>query len=307
MNVVKITPRMAELWLKHNHVNRNLDIKRVKRYAREMVAGRWLLNPGAVISFSTTGALIDGQHRLSAIVEAKVPISMYVATNVEGEVQVVMDKGRPRKVSDNLHMFHGVDRKYASKVSTMSRYILAYELGIWEPPNEADALDVWNRYEGSFRWLFEIATALPWNKGGYYGAPMIFAHSKEPVKTSEFHEAMVICRPHADKTPMAALFKLLSSPKLRTGGMKGFQMSLIVLNALCDFVIKGESAKRRNLYISTVGFDELKRRWGMTSKRGDGSCSYQNCPCTPMDSIDFCWIHKNWGSKHGKLTKKDQI
>ena len=276
MNVVTITPRMAELWLKHNHVNRRLDIKRVKRYAREMTSGRWLLNPSAVISFSTTGALMDGQHRLSSIVEAKIPIVMYVATGVRGEVQVVMDKGRPRKVSDNLHMFHGVERKYASRVATMSRYILAYEMGIWEPPNEADALDVWTRYEASFRWLYEIASTLPWNKGGYYGAPMIFTHNNDPERTSNFHESMVICRPHADKTPMAALFKLLNSPKLRTGGQKGFQMSLIVFNALCEYFTKGDKATRRNLYTSTVGFDELKKRWGMTSIRSDGSCAATN-------------------------------
>jgi len=47
MKVVRVTPRLAELWLKNNHVNRRLDQKRVKRYARDMVAGNWLLNPSA--------------------------------------------------------------------------------------------------------------------------------------------------------------------------------------------------------------------------------------------------------------------
>jgi len=268
-----------------------------------MVAGNWLLNPSAVIAFATTGELINGQHRLAAVKDAKVPIDMYIATNVDPGVQVVMDKGRPRKVSDNLHMFHDVPRKYASKVTTMSRYILCYEMGLWDSPNENDALDVWTRYKGSFVWLFEQASDLPWNKGGYYGAPMIYTHKHEPKRTEIFHEQMAVCRPAADDTPQAALWKVLSSPKLRTGGTRGFQMSLRVFNALVES-FQGKGATKK-LYMSTVGFDELKRRWGIVSRRYDNSCAYTNCPCTPMDGIDYCWIHKNYGTSKGKKIKKE--
>lgn len=63
MEIVKITPDMAEKWLGRNPRNRHVRQRDVVRYAQSMLAGEWLVT-GEAIKFSFDGNLIDGQHRL---------------------------------------------------------------------------------------------------------------------------------------------------------------------------------------------------------------------------------------------------
>ena len=64
-----VTPDMARTYLKSNTHNRPLDAARVSKYAADMRAGRWLVSP-ETISFDEHGVLLNGQHRLGAIVES---------------------------------------------------------------------------------------------------------------------------------------------------------------------------------------------------------------------------------------------
>jgi predicted nucleic acid-binding Zn ribbon protein len=68
-SIVYVTPEMAERWLGHNKVNRNLRNRRVDQFARDMRSGRWQLT-GEAIKFGKSGNLIDGQHRLWAVIES---------------------------------------------------------------------------------------------------------------------------------------------------------------------------------------------------------------------------------------------
>ena len=292
---VKVTHLTANVWLDKNLGNRRVDTKRVGKYARDMQEGRWKASPQDLICFDTEGKLMNGQHRLNAVVKAKVPTIFFVATDCPPELQIVMDKGRPRRVADTLHMFHNVPRQYAAKVSSITRYILAFELGLWEAPNEADAHGVWEKYQEGFIWLFEEAADTPWNKGAYYAAPLLYTFANAPGIARTFHLGLATCRPQVAPTPMATLYKVMQSPRLRTGGHKGFQMALRVFNAI---QAHSEGMAPRSLYVSTVGYDKLKREWGLVLKKFDGSCTWMNCPGTIVDSKNgHCWIHKTFGGK----------
>lgn len=96
---VVVTPEMAESWLKANTRNRKCRKSRVKIYARDMAAGNWKFSTQG-ITFGTDGSLIDGQHRLSAVVVAGVPIAMVVWFNVPPTSRSVIDIGAPRSFSD---------------------------------------------------------------------------------------------------------------------------------------------------------------------------------------------------------------
>lgn len=96
---VTVTPELAEFWLKANTRNRHVRKSRVKQYARDMAAGRWLFNTQGV-TFGTDGSLIDGQHRLSAVVLAGVPVTMVVWFNVPPASRSVIDIGVPRNLAD---------------------------------------------------------------------------------------------------------------------------------------------------------------------------------------------------------------
>lgn len=88
-----ITPEKAALYLKKNKGNYRAMVSRVvARYANDMATGRWETN-GEPIQFDSDGFLVNGQHRLAAIVRAGVPIMMLVVRGVDSSV---FDIGRNR-------------------------------------------------------------------------------------------------------------------------------------------------------------------------------------------------------------------
>lgn len=105
-----ISPATAIAWLEGNTHNRALRDSAVQRYARDMKAGRWRLTHQG-IAFGPDGKLIDGQHRLWAIVEADTPIRMMVARGVSADAQAVIDDNLPRTAVDALKLRHGVQAK----------------------------------------------------------------------------------------------------------------------------------------------------------------------------------------------------
>ena len=75
--VMFITPELASEMLQRNTNNRDIRTNHVNRIADEMRAGRWSLTHQG-IAFNCDGTLIDGQHRLMAIVKSGVPQNMLV-------------------------------------------------------------------------------------------------------------------------------------------------------------------------------------------------------------------------------------
>lgn len=83
--MVSISPQTAKKWLEtKNAHNRPLSATRVRNYALDMKAGAWALTHQG-IAFDEHGMLIDGQHRLAAIVESGVTIVMWVWYGVTAE------------------------------------------------------------------------------------------------------------------------------------------------------------------------------------------------------------------------------
>ena len=101
---VRITPDIARKWLALNKVNRPISYNTVQTYADDMLNGRWDRKTTSCIAFSESGYLVDGQHRLSAIIVANIPVIMWVSRNV-GE-RVVFDSGRTRTLSDHMNILH---------------------------------------------------------------------------------------------------------------------------------------------------------------------------------------------------------
>lgn len=111
---VEVTPAQAAEWLKNNFVNRPLREDVVQSYARDMRNGVWVATHQGV-AFSDTNALIDGQHRLSAIVLSGLTVRMMATyglpATIEGSEMTTMDavdRGRTRSVADQLKIQHGM-------------------------------------------------------------------------------------------------------------------------------------------------------------------------------------------------------
>ena len=95
-----ITPKEAVLWLdtKNAH-NRPISQSTVERYTQEIKAGRWKSN-GQSIVFSKSGQLLNGQHRLKAVVAANKPIDCLIVWGVEDDTFDTIDDGNKRSLGD---------------------------------------------------------------------------------------------------------------------------------------------------------------------------------------------------------------
>ena len=105
--VVSITPRLAEMMLQSNTRNRALSATTAKKYAESMSRGEWMLSAQG-ISFSCNGMLIDGQHRLAAIILAERAVKCTIWFGCAADEFQVLDAGRARSPGDILSI-EGMD------------------------------------------------------------------------------------------------------------------------------------------------------------------------------------------------------
>jgi hypothetical protein len=110
---IDITPALAEKWLANNFRNRPIRQDVVKAFARDMINGVWVQTHQG-IAFNDKDDLIDGQHRLSAIVLSGVTVRMMVTfglpSQIAGKEMTTMDavdRGATRSVADQLTIQHG--------------------------------------------------------------------------------------------------------------------------------------------------------------------------------------------------------
>ena len=99
--VQRITPERAEQWLAANTANRPVSKSTVRGFAEAMRRGDWLVTHQG-IAFDSNGVLVDGQHRLAAIIDADLPVEMTVFSDVEPDSFDVVDTGKRRNAADVL-------------------------------------------------------------------------------------------------------------------------------------------------------------------------------------------------------------
>jgi len=101
--IVVVSPHLASRWLERNRRNRRVREDRVTRYAEQIEDGEWMLSPDA-IAFDYNGSLINGQHRLKAIIEANEPAPFIVAIGLEPDAFKISDVGVKRTGGDILRI-----------------------------------------------------------------------------------------------------------------------------------------------------------------------------------------------------------
>jgi hypothetical protein len=121
--VQSITPKKAAEYLEANTSNRPLSRTVVKQFAEAMSRGDWMVTHQG-IAFSGSGVLVDGQHRLAAIVEADIPVEMTVFTDVNEGTFDVLDTGKRRNAADVLAL---EGEKSVTMLAAMVRTVWLYE------------------------------------------------------------------------------------------------------------------------------------------------------------------------------------
>jgi hypothetical protein len=122
LDVMLVTPEMAEEWLGVNENNRNISKVHVDLIVADMEQGNFMFT-GDAIKFAWDGKLLDGQHRLHAIVKSGIAQQMLVVRGLPRAAQEVMDTGRKRTASDALKLRGGNN---TAVTAAAARFLLNY-------------------------------------------------------------------------------------------------------------------------------------------------------------------------------------
>lgn len=126
VDVLTVTPAMAVDMLKKNRRNRRVSDLTVRAYARAMAAGLWNF-VGDPLRFNGDGSLLDGQHRLNAVVKSETSQQFVVVSGLPSDSQISMDIGRKRSFADDLRM---KGEGYASLISSISIVLIRWQAGL---------------------------------------------------------------------------------------------------------------------------------------------------------------------------------
>lgn len=118
-----ITKSIAEEMLKRNPNNRKINERHVSFLVKQMINGSWQFD-GQPIRFDTFGRLLDGQHRLTAIVESNKSFDFLVVSGIDESAFKVMDTGKNRSAGDSLS---AMDVQYHTDVAAVAKNIIMFE------------------------------------------------------------------------------------------------------------------------------------------------------------------------------------
>jgi hypothetical protein len=125
---IVITPELAATLLKLEVNNRTSSSNHVSSYAKSMKEGSWKTTHEG-IAFNNKGELVDGGHRLRAIIEANVSVTMLVTWDLDEDAINFVNNGRPRNHTDALE-FAGISLEKRKDLMAFARgcaYMLLHE------------------------------------------------------------------------------------------------------------------------------------------------------------------------------------
>ena len=146
---VMLTPEQATTLLEHNQTNRPIKDQHVKRIAGQIVSGKWRFN-GDTIKISEDGGILDGQHRLWAIIEAKIAVETIIIRGIARDAFATIDTVRaPRSGGDTLSLL-GVSR-HRNIVSGAVAWYIRHKRGVLDtyraPQNRVENSDIEDTFD----------------------------------------------------------------------------------------------------------------------------------------------------------------
>lgn len=187
-SVVLVDPATATRWLEWNTNNRKIRKQLMAAYARDMAAGDWQL-AGDPIRFAADGTLLDGQHRLYALIAAGVTLPMLVVRGLDPASQAVMDIGGKRFPADALRL-RGVPGD-TKDIAAIARSVLMYYTR--NKPTQAQIVQLaeedWDGFAEASR-LGKTVTNAGLRGGSVFGCAAYLLSQVNPAATEEFMSSL---------------------------------------------------------------------------------------------------------------------
>lgn len=137
--VEKVSPSLARKWLDASvgHQQRGVRKARVEKLAHAIESGQWQITHQG-IALSPEGIVLDGQHRLLAIIQAGQTVEVLVMRDVPSDVFHSIDTGASRSPSDSLKIAGYHDTNI---LAAMVRTMLTYDQVVGTTGGEWQTLD----------------------------------------------------------------------------------------------------------------------------------------------------------------------
>jgi len=117
-----IGPSLARTYLQTNLTNRKPRPRQVEILKRDLLAGAWRFTHQGV-AFDASGNLMDGQHRLMAIIAADISIpDILVWRGIPAEAKEATDQSQGRTLAENLQLIDG-EKNTASLCSLVNAIV----------------------------------------------------------------------------------------------------------------------------------------------------------------------------------------
>jgi hypothetical protein len=262
-----ITPAIAKRELEEQekriangeYNQRRINEDTVAKYANDMKQGHWLFNNQG-IGYDERGNLVDGRHRLWAIVKAGVPVKMLVVKGMEGpqnggaskmSLMDTIDCGRVRTVQNKLQI-DGV--KSASAMSAGAR---AIGLLCCQPEVKKFSIitirEILAIYGPGLEKVFHcFQTALC--RGALLG-PLAMYHEMKPRKAVEFCTTYATMVGMEQGSPVLAVKKYMEIHKT-----SGTDHNVKAIYAVCLAICHYENGEKVNILRNTdIGINWMKK------------------------------------------------
>lgn len=213
----RVDPPRAKTLLEGNLGNRSLSEGHVDGLARDMAAGRWVFNAQPII-IATSGRILDGQHRLEAVVKSGATIDCFIAWDIPENAMESIDRNRARTVADLLRI--NTKMSNSMNVAAVVRVIGMLETGA--PESRAskrltygEVQGIYTQYAKDVQWALEtigykIEPNIP-SGGAYVMGPLAFMRGAFPTKIDAFTERVTTGNITREGDPAAALRKAIGT------------------------------------------------------------------------------------------------
>ena len=159
-----ITPQMADTMLATTEnvgfQNRKLKTWKIDQYVRDIQNEKWATT-NQTIGVLSNGAVIDGQHRLHAILKSNRPLPMLVVTGLPPEAFSFIDIGVPRSLADSLRFDHS---KNATLMAATGKFLAHYIKGSMryfnggkDRPTNQECIQALQEYPEAQEWANTLA------------------------------------------------------------------------------------------------------------------------------------------------------
>lgn len=261
-DVILVTVSMAKNWLSTMIENqRKPSSATVNKYADEMKNGKWEIS--SALSFDNEGRLIDGQHRLLAVIKSEVPTLFLIIGNLPSSSALKFDLGKNR-TTQNIAYLKGLDWIGLKHISTYTSMFI--------PPTTAakpPLLSIDNKLDGIVKHKDAIEFALSRVHGTWQNACFVSVvsrayYSQNHQRLEEFLEVLTtgICKVDGDSAATALReFWLRKSKGFDSGAGTRLTLIRLTTSALKRFIRREKTKTIRETLVNHFPVGDFDQWW----------------------------------------------